>query len=97
MKRVLYILLTLAACTALQAQDASQTVRLNKKNLVYVIFDSEIVDIIYDNDVVQDERPVKRKDMVGLRLLSSADTTPIGCMVELEGSRLQHLWLRLSD
>jgi hypothetical protein len=62
-----------------------------------VIFDGEIVDIIYDSDVVQDERPVKRKDMVGLRLLPMADTTPVGCMVELEGSRVQHLWLQLSD
>ena len=79
------------------ASQTSQTVRLNKTNLVYVIFDGAIVDIIYDSDVVQDERPVKRKDMVGLRLLPSADTTPIGCMVELEENRVQHLWLRLSD
>ncbi|MDR1226904.1 MAG: conjugative transposon protein TraN [Prevotellaceae bacterium] len=91
------VLLALALAPQVQAQDVSQTVFLNKKNLVYVIFDGEIVDIIYDSDVVQDERPVKRKDMVGLRLLPAADTTPVGCMVELEGSRQQHLWLQLSD
>lgn len=78
------------------AQDASQRVCLNKKNLVYLIFDHDIVDIIYDADMVQDERPAKRRDMVGMRLLARADTAPIGCMVELEGSHLKHLWLQYS-
>jgi hypothetical protein len=91
------LLLLLLWAFAAQAQDGSQVVLLNKRNLVYVIFDGGIVDIIYDSDVVQDERPVQRRDMVGLRLLPSADAAPVGCMVELEGGRLQHLWLRLSD
>jgi hypothetical protein len=95
--KLFFVSVLLASALQAQAESTSHTVFLNKKNLVYVIFDGEIVDIIYDNDVVQDERPVKRKDMVGLRLLPAADTTPIGCMVELEGNRLQHLWLRLSD
>ncbi|GHV64520.1 hypothetical protein FACS1894199_02960 [Bacteroidia bacterium] len=74
----------------------SQTICLNQQNFVYVIFDKNIIDMIYDADVVQDERPAVRKDMVGLRLLPSANDTPIGCMVELEGNTLQHLWLKLS-
>ena len=70
----------------------SKTILLNTKNFVYVVFDTNIQDIIYDSDGVEDERS-KRKDMIGLRLIAN-DTAPIGCLVVMEGNRLQHLWLK---
>ncbi|MDR1226823.1 MAG: conjugative transposon protein TraN [Prevotellaceae bacterium] len=78
------------------AETESKTILLSKKSFVYLVFDAPIQDIIYDADGVEDER-ANRKDMIGMRFSAAhRDTAPLGCLVVMDGDRLQHLWLRLA-
>lgn len=74
----------------------SKTVALSTKSFVYLVFDAPIQDIIYDDGGVEDER-TKRKDMIGMRFAEThRDTAPLGCIVVMDGDKLQHLWLKPS-
>lgn len=90
--RKCHILLIILCCNLLlhgQSVLPERKIYLNEKNLVYLIFDTDIDDIMLDKAILNTETFEGKRNTIAVRYLNKSDTTKIGGMVMLKNNIFQ--------